>query len=61
MIDYEKIKFSDITTLKNGLKVYTKAKALRFAAGYISCFDEHKNKHPEEVYQWLLKQGGADD
>lgn len=27
--------------------------ALRFAAGYISTFEPHKNAHPEDVLKWV--------
>jgi len=33
------------------------AKALSFAAGYISGMPQFKDKHPEEVLDWLLEEG----
>ena len=30
--------------------------ALRFAAGYISATPQFKDKHPEEVLDWIMKE-----
>ena len=31
-------------------------KALRVAAGYISTFPPHTDQHPQDVYDWILKE-----
>jgi len=43
-----KLKFEDIALM---------AKALSFAAGLISTMPQFKDKHPEEVLDWLLEEG----
>lgn len=36
-------------------------KALRFAAGLISTYPPYDNSHPQDVYDWILREVDADE
>ena len=36
-------------------------RALRFAAGIISTYPPHVDQHPEEVYNWIIKESDYDN
>lgn len=39
---------------------YKLEKRIRFCAGLISTMDQFKDKHPEEVYEWICNEADKD-
>jgi len=61
-------RYNDRDEALNKLAVYRAAvkierfeRALRFAAGIISTYPPHVDQHPEEVYNWIIKESDYDN
>lgn len=52
---YDKMQLWDAAD-RQQTKIEKLEKALRFAAGIISTYPPHVDQHPQDVYDWIIKE-----